>query len=72
MGEGHRCARMVDGCSMTYWGELFEAVRISEEKKMSEKWYLDHMGVMAFWRTILGGINLVVAIAIALKVFEVI
>ena len=39
---------------------------------MSEKWYLDHMGIMAFWRTILGGVNLVVAVAIALKVFEVI
>ena len=39
---------------------------------MSERWYLDHMGVMAFWLTVLGGVNLLVAITIALKVFEVV
>ena len=39
---------------------------------MSEKWYLDHMGIMAFWRTVLGGLNLFIASLIALKVFEVI
>ncbi len=39
---------------------------------MSEKWYLDHMGIMAFWRTVLGGLNLIIASFIALKVFEVI
>tara|TARA_R100000152_G_C6781865_1_gene217404 strand:+ start:4829 stop:4948 length:120 start_codon:yes stop_codon:yes gene_type:complete len=39
---------------------------------MSEKWYLDHMGIMAFWRTVLGGLNLIIASLIALKVFEVI
>lgn len=39
---------------------------------MSERWYLDHMGVMAFWRTVLGAVNLLIALAIALKVFEVI
>ena len=37
---------------------------------MSEKWYLDHMGIMAFWRTDLGGLNLFIASFIALKVFE--
>ena len=30
------------------------------------------MGVMAFWRTVMGVINLVIAGLIALKVFEVI
>jgi len=39
---------------------------------MSEKWYLDHMGVMAFWRTIMGVGNLILAMLIAGKVFEVI
>ena len=39
---------------------------------LSERWYLDHMGVMAFWRTVLGGVNLLVGIIIALKVFEVV
>lgn len=55
-----------------YWGDLFEAQRIGEENKMSEKWYLDHMGIMAFWRTVLGAINLFVGVIIALKVFEVV
>tara|TARA_R100000458_G_C8221717_1_gene205868 strand:- start:573 stop:746 length:174 start_codon:yes stop_codon:yes gene_type:complete len=55
-----------------YWGDLFEAQRIQERRQVSEKWYLDHMGVMAFWRTILGGVNLMVGIIIALKVFEVV
>ncbi len=57
---------------MGYWGDLFEAQRIQERRQVSEKWYLDHMGVMAFWRTILGGVNLMVGIIIALKVFEVV
>ena len=39
---------------------------------MSERWYLDHMGVMAFWRTVMSLINLAIAGLIALKVFEVI
>ncbi len=57
---------------MSYWGGLFEAQRIQEEKAMSEKWYLDHMGVMAFWRTVIGVVNLAIAGLIALKVFELI
>ena len=57
---------------MSYWGGLFEAQRIQEEKTMSEKWYLDHMGVMAFWRTVIGVVNLAIAGLIALKVFELI
>ena len=58
---------------MGYWGDLFEAQRIGEEgKKMSEKWYLDHMGVMAFWRTVMGGVNLILAAMITVKVFGVI
>ena len=39
---------------------------------MSEKWYLDHMGVMAFWRTVMGVVNLILAGLITLKVFEMI
>tara|TARA_R100000988_G_scaffold84990_1_gene47932 strand:+ start:1177 stop:1296 length:120 start_codon:yes stop_codon:yes gene_type:complete len=39
---------------------------------MSERWYLDHMGVMAFWRTVMGLVNIGIAGLIALKVFEVI
>ena len=57
---------------MSYWGGLFEAQRIQEEKSMSEKWYLDHMGVMAFWRTVMGVVNIAIAGLIALKVFELI
>ena len=58
---------------MGYWGDLFEAQRIGEEeKKMSEKWYLDHMGVMAFWRTVMGVVNLILAAMITVKVFGVI
>jgi len=57
---------------MGYWGDLFEAQRIGEENKMSEKWYLDHMGVMAFWRTVMGGVNLILAAMITIKVFGVI
>ena len=57
---------------MGYWGDLFEGQRIQERRQVSEKWYLDHMGVMAFWRTVLGGVNLMVGIIIALKVFEVV
>tara|TARA_Y100000361_G_C11123790_1_gene324732 strand:- start:788 stop:961 length:174 start_codon:yes stop_codon:yes gene_type:complete len=57
---------------VSYWGGLFEAQRIQEEKEMSEKWYLDHMGVMAFWRTVMGVVNIAIAGLIALKVFELI
>jgi len=39
---------------------------------MSEKWYMEHMGIMAFWRTVMGAFNLVIAGLIALKVFNVI
>ena len=39
------------------------------DKGMSEKWYLDHMGVMAFWRTVMGVVNLILAGLITLKVF---
>ena len=39
---------------------------------MTEKWYLDHMGVMAFWRTVMGGVNLFLAGLIALRVFNLI
>tara|TARA_R110002020_G_scaffold29528_10_gene93099 strand:+ start:893 stop:1012 length:120 start_codon:yes stop_codon:yes gene_type:complete len=36
---------------------------------VSEKWYLDHMGIMAFWRTVLGLLNVGLALAITAKVF---
>lgn len=39
---------------------------------LDEKWYMAHMGSMAFYRTIMNAINLGVAVLIALKVFEVI
>ncbi len=39
---------------------------------MSEKWYLDHMGVMAFWRTVMGVVNMVLAALITLRVFDLI
>ena len=39
---------------------------------MSEKWYLDHMGIMAFWRTVIGLVNLSVGLAIMAKVFGVV
>jgi hypothetical protein len=39
---------------------------------MEEKWYIEHMGVMAFWRTVIGVINIVIGGLVALKVFEII
>jgi len=39
---------------------------------MSEKWYVEHMGIMAFWRTVLGVLNVLLAGLVALKVFGVI
>jgi hypothetical protein len=36
---------------------------------MSEKWYMEHMGIMAFWRTVLGVVNLAIASLVSLKVF---
>ena len=39
---------------------------------MSERWYIEHMGVMAFWRTVMGLVNIIIAGLIALKVFDVI
>ena len=39
---------------------------------MDEKWYMEHMGVMAFWRTIIGLLNIVIGGLVALKVFGVI
>ena len=39
---------------------------------MSEKWYMEHMGVMAFWRTIMGIANIMIGGLVALKVFGVI
>ena len=34
-----------------------------------DKWSEDHIGSMAFWRTVIGMINLVLAGAVTLKVF---
>ena len=39
---------------------------------MEEKWYIEHMGVMAFWRTVIGVIYIVIGGLVALKVFEII
>jgi hypothetical protein len=39
---------------------------------MDEKWYMEHMGAMAFWRTIIGLLNIVIGGLVALKVFGVI
>lgn len=39
---------------------------------MTEKWYIDHMGAMAFWRTVMGAVNIIIGGLVALKVFEVI
>lgn len=36
---------------------------------MSEKWYMEHMGIMAFWRTVMGVINIILASLVTLKVF---
>ena len=38
----------------------------------NEKWYLEHMGIMAFWRTVIGIVSLVLTSLITLKVFELI
>jgi len=39
---------------------------------MEERWYIEHMGVMAFWRTVMGLVNIVIGGLVALKVFGVI
>ncbi len=52
--------------------EKIQFVSLGREPPLSEKWYLDHMGVMAFWRTVMGVVNIVIAGLIALKVFELI
>ena len=39
---------------------------------MSERWYMEHMGIMAFWRTVLGVVNVILASLVTLKVFELI
>jgi len=36
---------------------------------MSERWYMEHMGIMAFWRTVLGVVNVILASLVTLKVF---
>ena len=38
--------------------------------RISERWYLDHMGVMAFWRTVIGMANLSLTVLVVLRVFE--
>ena len=38
--------------------------------RISERWYLDHMGVMAFWRTVIGMANLSLMVLVVLRVFE--
>jgi hypothetical protein len=35
----------------------------------NEKWYMEHMGMMAFWRTVVGIINLTLTVLIVAKVF---
>ena len=37
---------------------------------ITEKWYLDHMGAMAFWRTVIGVANLFLTVLVVLRVFE--
>ncbi len=37
--------------------------------RMTEKWYQDHMGAMAFWRTVIGIANLSLSGLVVLKVF---
>jgi len=39
---------------------------------MSEKWYLEHMGAMAFWRTVIAMMNITLTALVALKIFGVI
>ena len=38
---------------------------------MGEEWYMEHMGIMAFWRTVIGLVNILLTLIITLKVFEV-
>ena len=37
----------------------------------NEEWCMEHMGVMAFWRTGISIVNLFLTLIIVLKVFEV-
>tara|TARA_R100001530_G_scaffold30311_1_gene23803 strand:- start:904 stop:1029 length:126 start_codon:yes stop_codon:yes gene_type:complete len=39
---------------------------------LSEKWYIEHMGVMAAQRTVMAMVNLFLTTLIVLKVFELI
>ncbi len=38
--------------------------------RITERWYLDHMGAMAFWRTVIGVANLFLTVLVVLRVFE--
>ncbi len=38
--------------------------------RITEKWYLDHMGAMAFWRTVIGMANLSLTVLVVLKVYD--
>ena len=44
-------------------------VRNSGGMSVTERWYLDHMGAMAFWRTVIGIANLSLSGLVVLKVF---
>ena len=46
------------------------AVRDSGGVRITEKWYLDHMGAMAFWRTVIGMANLSLTVLVVLKVYD--
>ena len=48
----------------------FRVIRDSGGVRISERWYLDHMGVMAFWRTVIGMANLSLTVLVVLRVFE--
>ena len=49
---------------------LIRVVRVGGGVRITEKWYLDHMGAMAFWRTVIGMANLSLTILVVLRVFE--
>ena len=46
-------------------------VRYGGGVRITERWYLDHMGAMAFWRTVIGMANLTLTVLVVLRVFEI-
>jgi hypothetical protein len=57
---------------MTHSWKVDKTVMDALNMVTDEKWCIEHSGVMAFWRTGIGVVNLLLTLTIALKIFGVI